>query len=90
MKFHISYQIIVWSLVMMALIMAGGFLTISYTYQVQDANSQIIEENIQNVRAAKELEIGYATLKRLLDNQPLSPAVINDINSVKELADVLY
>jgi two-component system, NtrC family, sensor histidine kinase HydH len=57
MKFHISYQIIIWSLVLMALIMAGGFLTISYTYQVQDANSQIIEENIQNVRAAKELEI---------------------------------
>jgi signal transduction histidine kinase len=57
MKFHISYQIIIWSLVMMALIMAGGFLTISYTYQVQDASSQIIEENIQNVRAAKELEI---------------------------------
>jgi signal transduction histidine kinase len=57
MKFHISYQIIVWSLVVMALIMAGGFLTISYTYQVQDASSRIIEENIQNVRAAKELEI---------------------------------
>jgi len=57
LKFHLSYQIIVWSLVMIALIMAGGFLTISYTYRVQDANSQIIEENIQNVRAVKELEI---------------------------------
>jgi signal transduction histidine kinase len=57
MKFHISYQIIVWSLVVIALIMAGGFLIISYTYQVQDINSEIIERNIRNVRAAKELEI---------------------------------
>ncbi len=57
MKFHISYQLIVWSLVMIALIMAGGFLTISYTYRVQDSNNEIIEDNIQNVRAAKELEI---------------------------------
>ena len=57
MKFHISYQVIVWSLVMIALVMAGGFLTISYTYRVQEANSKIIEENIRSVRAAKELEI---------------------------------
>lgn len=40
--------------------------------------------------AAKELAIGYATLKRLLDSQSLSPAVINDINSVKEIVEVLY
>ena len=56
-RFHISYQIIVWSLVLIALIMAGGFLTISYIYRIQDDNSRIIEENNQNVRAAKELEI---------------------------------
>lgn len=57
MKFHIRYQIIVWSLVVIALIMAGGFLIISYTYQVQDTSNTIIEENISNIRAAKELEI---------------------------------
>lgn len=57
MRFHIRYQIIVWSLVVIALIMAGGFLIISYTYQVQDTSNTIIEENIRNIRAAKELEI---------------------------------
>ncbi|MBN1199737.1 MAG: MCP four helix bundle domain-containing protein [Bacteroidales bacterium] len=57
LKFHIRYQIIVWSLVIIALIMAGGFLIISYTYQVQDTSNTIIEENISNIRAAKELEI---------------------------------
>ncbi|MFH1297572.1 MAG: ATP-binding protein [Bacteroidota bacterium] len=57
MKFHINYQIIVWALVIIALIMAGGFLIISFTYRVQDTNTEIIEENISNIRAAKELEI---------------------------------
>ena len=41
-------------------------------------------------QAAKELAIGYATLKRLLDNPPLSPAVIDCINAVKAFAEVLY
>ena len=41
-------------------------------------------------QAAKELTIGYATLKRLLDNPPLSPAVIDCINAVKTFAEVLY
>jgi hypothetical protein len=41
-------------------------------------------------KAAKELAIGYATLDRLLDNPPLSPAVIECINSVKPFAEVLY
>ena len=41
-------------------------------------------------KAAKELGIGYATLDRLMDNPPLSPAVIDCINSVKTFAEVLY
>jgi len=65
MKFHISIKIIVWSLIMMALIMAGGFLIISYTYQIQDASSEIFEENIQNVRAAKELEINLYGIRAI-------------------------
>lgn len=57
LKFHIRYQIIVWALVIIALIMAGGFLIISFTYHIQDTSNTIIEENISNIRAAKELEI---------------------------------
>jgi len=45
---------------------------------------------ISRRRAAKELEIGYATLKRMLDNPSLSPVVIDCINSVKPFAEVLY
>jgi len=45
---------------------------------------------ISRRRAAKELDIGYATLDRLLDRQSLLPVVISDVNSVKTLAEVLY
>ena len=41
-------------------------------------------------KAAKELAIGYATLDRLLNSPPLSPAVIDCINSVKTFAEALY
>ncbi len=40
--------------------------------------------------AARELAIGYATLKRLLDNPPPSLAVSNCIDAVKVLAGVPY
>jgi signal transduction histidine kinase len=57
MKFHFSYKLIVGSLIVIALVMAGGFLTISYIYRIQDANNLIIKENVKSVRAANELEI---------------------------------
>jgi transposase len=41
-------------------------------------------------KAAKELAIGYATLDRLLNNPPLSPDIIDCINSVKPFSEVLY
>jgi transposase len=45
---------------------------------------------ISRRRAAKELDIGYATLKRLLDRPSMLPAVINRNNSIKTLIEVLY
>ena len=42
MSFHISYQMIVWSLVTIAIILAGGFLIISYIYQLQDETTALI------------------------------------------------
>ena len=45
---------------------------------------------ISKRKAAKELDIGYATLDRLLDRPPMLPAVIDGNNSVKALAEVLY
>jgi transposase len=45
---------------------------------------------ISRRRAAKELEIGYATLDRLLDRPPMLPALIDSNTSIKALAEVLY
>ncbi len=61
-----------------------------FTQRFSAIKERLGRGEISRRRAAKELRIGYATLKRLLDSQPLSPAVINDINSAKELVEVLY
>jgi transposase len=45
---------------------------------------------ISRRRAAKELDIGYATLDRLLNRPPTLPAVKDVNNSVKTLIEVLY
>jgi signal transduction histidine kinase len=72
MKFHISYQMIVWSLVTMAIILAGGFLIISFIYRIQDETNALMEGNIRSARMAKELnlslfEIRAASLTYLFD-----------------------
>jgi signal transduction histidine kinase len=72
MKFHISYQMIVWSLVTMAIILAGGFLIISFIYRIQDETNALMEENIRSAKMAKELnlslfEIRAASLTYLFD-----------------------
>lgn len=63
MKFHISYRLIVGALMMIALVLAGGFLIISYTYRLQDQARKTVEGNIQSVKAAKELEIALYNMR---------------------------
>jgi hypothetical protein len=41
-------------------------------------------------QAAKELDVGYATLTRLLESPPPSPVLIDCINDVKALTEVIY
>lgn len=65
MKFHFSYKLIIWSLILMALVMAGGILTISYIYRIQDANNLIIKENVKSVKAANELEIALYHMRMI-------------------------
>jgi signal transduction histidine kinase len=75
MKFHISYQMIVWALVTIAIILAGGFLIISYIYRLQDETNLLIQQNIRSARAAKELKLSLydiraASLTYLFDRSP--------------------
>ena len=72
MRFHISYQLIVWALVTIAITLAGGFLIISYIYRIQDETYLLMEQNVQSAKMAKELnlslfEIRAASLTYLFD-----------------------
>jgi len=81
MKFHISYQMIVWALVTIAIILAGGFLIISYIYKLQDETNLLIQQNIRSARAAKELKLSLydiraASLTYLFDRSPERIAIL--------------
>ena len=58
--------------------------------RLADMKKRLSLGEISRRRATKELDIGYATLKRLLDRPSMLPAVINNINSIKTIAEVLY
>lgn len=57
MKFHLSYRLIVGALLLISLILAGGFIIIAYIYRLQDTTTQIMAQNVQSQKAAQELEI---------------------------------
>jgi signal transduction histidine kinase len=81
MKFHFSYQMIVWSLVTIAIILAGGFLIISYIYKLQDETTALMDQNIRSAKTAKELtlslyDIRAASLTYLFDRSPERIAIL--------------
>lgn len=83
MKFHISYQMIVWSLVAIAIILAGGFLIISYIYRIQDETNLLIDQNVTSAKTAKDLnlslyEIRAASLTYLFDRSPERIAALQE------------
>jgi signal transduction histidine kinase len=74
---------IVWALVTIAIILAGGFLIISYIYRIQDETSLLMEENVRSARTAKELnlslfEIRAASLTYLFDRSPERIAALQE------------
>jgi signal transduction histidine kinase len=86
MRFHISYQIIVWALVTIAIILAGGFLIISFIYRLQDETTALIEQNVRSARTAKELtlslyDIRAASLTYLFDRSPERIAALDSKQS---------
>lgn len=74
-KFHISYQMIVGALVTIAMILAGGYLIISYIYQIQDETNVYIQHNVESAKTAQELKLSLyniraASLTYLFDRSP--------------------
>lgn len=100
MKFHISYQMVVWALVTIAIILAGGFLIISYIYKLQDETTALINENIRSAGTAEELrlslfDIRAASLTYLVDRSPERIAALQEkqnefivlLESAREIAN---
>ena len=56
-RFHLSYNMIIWSLVSIALLLGAGFLIISYIYKLQDNTKQLIRENALSTDDARELRL---------------------------------
>jgi len=77
---------IVWALVTIAVILAGGFLIISYIYRIQDETTVLMEQNVRSARTAKELtlslyDIRAASLTYLFDRSPERIAILQEKQS---------
>lgn len=56
-KFHLSIKMVVWALVSIAMLLAAGYLIISYIYQIQDNTKELMAENAIATRDAQELRL---------------------------------
>jgi len=63
MKHHISSQMLAGYLIMAVLVLIGGFITISYTHQLHQVTSQVLNENIFNFKVAQELEVALFRMR---------------------------
>lgn len=65
MKLKIGPRMVAGFLIMSALLIAVGILTIIYINRLQESTSRILEENVSNLKAAEELEIALLDMKGL-------------------------
>jgi signal transduction histidine kinase len=56
-KFHISYQVILGSFLVIALILTGAFVIMAFTFRVQDSTTRILAENAHSLETGKDLEL---------------------------------
>lgn len=56
-KFHLSIKMVVWALVSIAMLLAAGYLIISYIYQIQENTKELMAENAIATRDAQELRL---------------------------------
>lgn len=75
MKLRISSKMVAGFLLMAALLLAAGLVTIFYTYRLHRVSSALLTENIASLKAAQKLEVtlfrmrGF-TLNYILDGDP--------------------
>ncbi|MCI0693126.1 ATP-binding protein [candidate division KSB1 bacterium] len=68
MKLRIGSKMLAGFLAMAVLILAGGLVTILYTYRLQDVATKILAENVSSLKAAQELEIALFRMRGLTIN----------------------
>ncbi len=83
LKFHLSYQMIVWSLVSIAILLAAGYLIISYIYRLQENTRLLITENVISTRNAQELrfalyKVRAASLTNLFDKSEQQVQIVQN------------
>jgi two-component system, NtrC family, sensor histidine kinase HydH len=62
-RLFFSYRLFVWLLLIIALIMGGGYLIIAYAYNLQKDTEQQIDIARHNVNVAREMEIELVRLR---------------------------
>jgi two-component system, NtrC family, sensor histidine kinase HydH len=62
-KAFFNYRLLFWMLLIIALIMGGGYLVIAYSYNLQKNTERRIDEARQSVNVAKEMEMELVRLR---------------------------
>lgn len=68
MKLRISSKMLAGFLMMMGIVLIGGALTILFTYRLQSMTTQLLVENVSNLKAARELEVTLFRMRGLTFN----------------------
>ena len=70
-KFRIGSKMLTGFLAMGVLILAGGLVTILYTYRLQDVTARVLAENVSSLTVAQELEVALFRMRGLTSNYVL-------------------
>ena len=68
MRLRISSKMFAGFLMMMGIVLIGGALTILFTYRLQSMTTQLLVENVSNLKAARELEVALFRMRGLTFN----------------------
>lgn len=63
LHFHLSYRMSLWALIVVAMLLAGGYLTISYIYEMQDESAALMQENKAGISLARDLKLSIYKLQ---------------------------
>jgi CHASE3 domain sensor protein len=68
MKLRIGAKMLAGFLAMAALLLAGGLVTVFYTYRLQHVTTKVVAENVSSLKAAQGLEVALFRMRGLTSN----------------------